>query len=98
LKSPYLRASYTKSVGPIKFSRLLFFKTLRRLGAIFETPVYIFEMNLRRDSRIQSSFVVVGVVKYFQQSKAFANNWIKQNVKPETVDNLVVGNGCQKYD
>jgi hypothetical protein len=46
LKLPYLRASYTKSVGPIKFCieiylpRLLFFKTLRRLGAIFETPVY----------------------------------------------------------
>jgi hypothetical protein len=44
LKLPYLRASYTKSVGPIKFCieiylpRLLFFKTLRRLGAIFETP------------------------------------------------------------
>jgi hypothetical protein len=43
LKLPYLRASYTKSVGPIKFCieiylpRLLFFKTLRRLGAIFET-------------------------------------------------------------
>jgi hypothetical protein len=41
LKLPYLRASYTKSVGPIKFCieiylpRLLFFKTLRRLGAIF---------------------------------------------------------------
>jgi hypothetical protein len=46
LKSSYLRASYTKSLGPIKFcieiylTRLLFFKTLRRLGAIFETPVY----------------------------------------------------------
>jgi hypothetical protein len=44
LKSPYLTASYTNSVGPIKFgieiylTRLLFFKTLRRLGAIFETP------------------------------------------------------------
>jgi hypothetical protein len=44
LKLPYLRASYTKSVGPIKvcieiyLPRLLFFKTLRRLGAIFETP------------------------------------------------------------
>jgi hypothetical protein len=41
-------------------------------------------MSLRRDSRIQSSFVVekvVGVVKCFQQSKAFANNWIKQNEK-----------------
>jgi hypothetical protein len=48
LKLPYLRASYTKSVGPIKFCieiylpRLLFFKTLRRLGAIFETTC-IFE-------------------------------------------------------
>jgi hypothetical protein len=47
LKLPYLRASYTKSVGPIKFCieiylpRLLFFKTLRRLGAIFETPCII---------------------------------------------------------
>jgi hypothetical protein len=44
LKSPYLTPSYTNSVGPTKFgieiylTRLLFFKTLRRLGAIFETP------------------------------------------------------------
>jgi hypothetical protein len=47
LKLPYLRANYTKSVGPIKFCieiylpRLLFFKTLRRLGAIPETPVHL---------------------------------------------------------
>jgi hypothetical protein len=43
LKSAYLRASCTKSIVPIKLcigiylTRLLFFKTLRRLGAIFET-------------------------------------------------------------
>jgi hypothetical protein len=44
LKSAYLRASCTKSIVPIKLcieiylTRLLFFKTLRKLGAIFETP------------------------------------------------------------
>jgi hypothetical protein len=43
LKSTYLRASCTKSIVPIKLcieiylTRLLLFKTLRRLGAIFET-------------------------------------------------------------
>jgi hypothetical protein len=61
LKLPYLRASYTKSVGPIKFCieiylpRLLFFKTLRRLGAIFETPCILLcikedmNMNISRE-------------------------------------------------
>jgi hypothetical protein len=54
------------------------------MATVKKNALYIFEMSLRRDSRIQSSFVVekvVGVVKCFQQSKAFANNWIKQNEK-----------------
>jgi hypothetical protein len=55
LKLPYLKASYTKSVGPIKFCieiylpRLLFFKTLNKIKwynggflgeQIIETPYF----------------------------------------------------------
>jgi hypothetical protein len=84
LKLPYLRASYTKSVGPIKFyieiylPRLLFFKTLRRLGAIFETPCIIREgkplypfLRARRSVRF-------GIVKVYVEKKCrkikFMNN------------------------